>query len=243
MGRPFEAAGTRIRVRLGAQERQLLARLLDEVGEMLDDGQGPREDEDPLAALVGFDPNLPDDFPERDDRTQQGERDGRDEQGERDGRDEQGERDGRDEQDGRSARDEEAARGERNVGGAPDPALSRLLPDAHREDPELAEEFRRLTETGLRARKRTTLALASAALQRRGHVLLSGEEAAALAKGLTDVRLVLGERLGLRTDEDAEVIAQVLSLRLGGQDPWTSAARLYDVLTWWQEALVSVLGR
>ena len=55
----------------------------------------------------------------------------------------------------------EAAQGPQPGDGAPpqdrDPALRRLLPDAHRGDPEVAAEFRRLTEQSLRQRKYATL--------------------------------------------------------------------------------------
>ena len=47
-----------------------------------------------------------------------------------------------------------------------DPAVARLLPDASRDDPELARSFRRLTESDLRTRKRAGLGLAAAALRR-----------------------------------------------------------------------------
>ena len=130
-----------------------------------------------------------------------------------------------------------------------DPALARLLPDANREDPEAAAEFRRLTETGLRARKRTNARTAALALGReeggRGGPLLATEEAGALLTALTDLRLVLAERLELRTDEDATDLHHELRRRMasGGDqsDPWAAAAALYDVLTWWQEALVAAL--
>ncbi|HET9657627.1 MAG TPA: DUF2017 domain-containing protein [Kineosporiaceae bacterium] len=195
MGRPFDRDGDRVKVRLDAEERRLLARLLDEVAELLDDGRPASTD--PLAALVGFDLTLPEDA---------------------------------------APAGEPAAQDEEQ-----DPALARLLPPAHHDDPELAAEFRRLTETGLRARKRGNLTLASAALQRGGQVVLSREEGSALLKGLTDTRLVLGERLGLRTDEDADLIQEVLRQRPQADDPWVSAALLYDVLTWWQEALIAAL--
>lgn len=203
MGRPFEADGTCIRVKLNSQERELLSRLLDDVGELLDDGS-QQADRDPLATLVGFDLQLP---------------------GADTGADTGG--------------DAEVEAGD--GADADDPALARLLPEAHRDDPELAAEFRRLTESGLRARKRSNLGLASAALQRRGHVVLTRGEAGALVKGLTDIRLVLGERIGLRTDEDADLIQQVLRHRGEQDDPWVAAALLYDVLTWWQEVLVVAL--
>lgn len=219
MGRPFEFDGTRIRVRLDSQERQLLARLLDEVGELLDDGR--RLSGDPLAELVGFDLQLPDDVH----------------------LDEAPAHPGGHHPDRLGTDADMFGPDSDRVGPGDDPALVRLLPQAHRDDPELAAEFRRLTEVGLRARKRSNLALASAALQRRGQVVLSREEAFALLKGLTDTRLVLGERLGLRTDEDADAVAEALQHRAGGDDPWVSAALLYDVLTWWQESLVSALSR
>ena len=119
-----------------------------------------------------------------------------------------------------------------------DPAVARLLPDGHRDDPEVAAGYRRLTEDGLRARKRSTLGMASAALGRPEPVLLGDDEALALLKGLTDVRLVLAERLGLRSDEDAELLHL---LAAGAADPRAAAAALYDALTWWQESLVGAL--
>ncbi|HEY6796101.1 MAG TPA: DUF2017 family protein [Kineosporiaceae bacterium] len=120
-----------------------------------------------------------------------------------------------------------------------DPAVARLLPDGNREDPELAAGYRRLSEHGLRERKRAALGRASSALRRPAPVLLDTSEALALLKGLTDVRLVLGERLGLRTDEDAELLHDVVAA--GPADPLAAAAALYDALTWWQESLVSAL--
>jgi hypothetical protein len=120
-----------------------------------------------------------------------------------------------------------------------DPAVARLLPDGHRDDPELAAGYRRLTEHGLRERKREALGRASAALTRRDPVLLDDDEAMDLLKGMTDVRLVLAERLGLQTDEDAELLHVLVAA--GPPDPRAAAAALYDVLTWWQESLVTVL--
>jgi len=119
-----------------------------------------------------------------------------------------------------------------------DPAVARLLPEGHRDDPELAAGYRRLTEDGLRERKRAALGTASAALARPDPVVLADDEALSLLKGLTDVRLVLAERLGLRTDEDAELLHLLAG---GAADPRAAAAALYDALTWWQESLVGAL--
>ena len=129
-----------------------------------------------------------------------------------------------------------------------DPALARLLPDANREDPQVAAEFRRYTEGGLRARKRANARTAAAALTGAGPVLLGAEEAGALLTSLTDVRLVLAERLGLRSDEDAAELHRELTLRAAraeagaGADSWAAVAAIYDILTWWQESLVAALS-
>src|SRR6478735_4771268 len=48
-----------------------------------------------------------------------------------------------------------------------DPAIARLLPDASRDDPELAAEFRRLTQADLRATKRGGLLLLARVLTER----------------------------------------------------------------------------
>jgi hypothetical protein len=120
-----------------------------------------------------------------------------------------------------------------------DPAVARLLPDASRDDPELAQSFRRLTEQDLRERKRDSLGLAAGALRRRPPVVLVDSEAQALLKGL---RLVLAERLGISTDEDAEFLHAALAAGAGqgGQD-WAKAAELYEVVTYLQEDLVHTL--
>jgi hypothetical protein len=122
-----------------------------------------------------------------------------------------------------------------------DPAIARLLPDGHRDDPELAAGYRRLTEHGLRERKRAGLRLASVALSRDVPLVLRHEEALALLTGMTDIRLVLAERLGLRTDEDAEGLHEALALATDPQDPRMAVAAIYDALTWWQESLVTAL--
>jgi hypothetical protein len=123
-----------------------------------------------------------------------------------------------------------------------DPALARLLPDGNRDDPEASAEFRRLTEYGLRARKRSGARLAVEALSRPEPVHLAPEEAVALMKSFTDIRLVLGERLELRTDEDAEKLHE--RLWAGDGDPaWLATASIYELLTSWQEYLVAAVAK
>jgi electron transfer flavoprotein alpha subunit len=122
-----------------------------------------------------------------------------------------------------------------------DPALDRLLPTANREDEEAAAEFRRLTETGLRQRKAAGLEIAAAALRADGDkVRLDGGEARAFLVALTDVRLVLGERMGLRTDDDVDVL-EAAADELDADDPLAYALAVYDFLTWLQETLASAM--
>lgn len=131
-----------------------------------------------------------------------------------------------------------------------DPALARLLPSASRDDPEQAAEFRRLTEHGLRSRKAATLATAIAALEAAAppKVELDLDQGRALAVSLTDARLILGERLGLRTDEDSERLHEQLAAALSGEadlDPaLAQKMAYYDFLSWVQESVtVALLAR
>jgi hypothetical protein len=123
-----------------------------------------------------------------------------------------------------------------------DPALARLLPDGNRDDPEASSEYRRLTEYGLRARKRSGARMAAGALGRPEPVVLATDEALALMKSFTDVRLVLGERLELRTDEDAEDLHERLWAG-EGEPSWLAAASIYELLTAWQEHLIAAVSR
>ncbi|MEP7034562.1 MAG: DUF2017 domain-containing protein [Dermatophilaceae bacterium] len=123
-----------------------------------------------------------------------------------------------------------------------DSALERLLPEAHRDDPAMAAEFRRLTEQGLRERKTGNLATAIEALGAADgdKVRLSLQQAQAMVIALTDVRLLLGERLGLRTDEDADDLQDRLEAA-SEDDPDLFLAAYYDFMTWLQESLTQAL--
>jgi hypothetical protein len=126
-----------------------------------------------------------------------------------------------------------------------DPALERLLPRANREDDEVADEFRRLTERGLRGRKAGNLLTALDALAGATppKISLDRAQAQALAMALTDVRLVLGERLGLHTDEDAEALHEKLARaeQEDEDDPVLLLSAYYDFLTWLQESVTLAL--
>lgn len=130
-----------------------------------------------------------------------------------------------------------------------DPAVRRLFPDARRDDglqvAAEAEEFRRLTEMGLRQRKVATLEAAVSLLEHATDpevLTLTTQQAGQLTVALTDVRLVLGERLGLRTDADAAALEELVE-QLGEDHPHVQTAALYDFLTWIQETLAEALVR
>jgi hypothetical protein len=123
-----------------------------------------------------------------------------------------------------------------------DPALERIFPTANREDDQIAAEFRRLTEDGLRARKSANLTTAIGALSaiEDQKVTLEQSQALALLIALTDVRLVLGERLGLQRDDDFDLLEEQVS-GLPPDDPAVYALAVYDFLTWLQETLAHAL--
>ena len=121
-----------------------------------------------------------------------------------------------------------------------DPALDRLLPTANRQDDEAAAEFRRLTETGLRQRKAAALSQAAGLLRGEDKVVLDEGQARTVLTALTDVRLVLGERMGLRTDEDLDAL-EAAADDLDPDDPLAYALAVYDFLTWLQETLASAM--
>lgn len=95
-----------------------------------------------------------------------------------------------------------------------DPAVRRLLPDASHADPDVAAEFRRLTEDDLRTTKIANLRTLRTALEApTPQVRVDPAVAPAVAAALTDLRLVLAERLGIRSEEDADAAYMLV---LGG---------------------------
>jgi len=93
---------------------------------------------------------------------------------------------------------------------ASDPAVRRLLPDAYRDDPEASAEFARYTRDDLTAAKTaaadevaTAIQTAVAAGGRRASVTLDRAAVTTWLRTLTDLRVTLAERLGIRTDSDA----------------------------------------
>ena len=113
-----------------------------------------------------------------------------------------------------------------------DPALARLFPDAYGDDPVAANDFRRYTESDLRAGKRT--AASSALLQLQpllvggGKLVLGRDQADAWLGWLNDIRLVLGTRLGITEDSYEQAPEDQLSV-------------VFSWLGWLQESLLSCL--
>ena len=86
---------------------------------------------------------------------------------------------------------------------AGDPVMARLLPDGHRSDPELAADYRELTESSLRSGKTDDLATVRATLPPDGgEVRLDLDQAGAWLRTSNDLRLALGTRLDITEDTE-----------------------------------------
>jgi hypothetical protein len=116
-----------------------------------------------------------------------------------------------------------------------DSAVQRLLPDAYRDDPELADEWRRFSRRGLVDRKISFAHSLSTALapgvddDSARTVPLSAETALDWVRGIGDLRLVIADRMGIAADGDEGTFAEP-----GLRD-------VYDLLAWMQDALVHLL--
>ncbi len=131
-----------------------------------------------------------------------------------------------------------------------DPVLRRLLPDAYRDDTEESGEFRRFTEQSLTAAKVTHAEAVIAALVVGGFdpdatqlggghevdVELGHEASMAWLKSLTDIRLAIAVRLGIETEEDADLVAH------SAHEGTAAMSDIYDWLGYVQESLVMAMG-
>jgi hypothetical protein len=114
---------------------------------------------------------------------------------------------------------------------ADDDAVARLFPAAYRDDPAAEEEYRRLTRGSLvdgRVAALETIRRTATADR------LTQPEADAWLGALNDLRLVLGERLGVTEDlyEDG----------IDPHDPRAAELSVYGWLTWLQAELVDALA-
>jgi len=117
---------------------------------------------------------------------------------------------------------------------AGDPVIARLLPEGHRGDPELAADYRELTEASLRSGKADDLATVRATLpEDGGEVRLDADQASAWLRSTNDLRLALGTRLDIT--EDTEPPDDVI-----GEDEQQLA--VYYWLTALQGSLVDALA-
>ncbi|MBM9460806.1 DUF2017 domain-containing protein [Nocardioides sp. zg-536] len=129
-----------------------------------------------------------------------------------------------------------------------DPVLQRLFPNAYREDPEAAGEFRRFTEGALRDGKARAAATIIDTLDEAGlppepsddeltiDVELDQETALVWLRSFTDLRLALGTRLGVEEGDEDHWYS------LPDEDPAAQAHHIYEWLGFLQETLVQALA-
>lgn len=113
-----------------------------------------------------------------------------------------------------------------------DPALARLLPAAYRDDAEAAAEFRRFTADDLTRRKVENGRAVLATLGEPGSTLDRAAQQSWL-RTLNDLRLTLGERLGVTGD----------GLPEGGDRQLQAMGHVFDWLGYLQEALLRSLPK
>jgi hypothetical protein len=119
-----------------------------------------------------------------------------------------------------------------------DPVVARLLPDAYRDDPEKAGEFRKYTESSLReAKKYFAQTLLETLPPQGGKVRLTGDQARDWLRTLNDIRLMFGVRLEVTEDFEEQIAA------LDPKDPRAAAFEVYGWLGAVQESLVRALAR
>jgi hypothetical protein len=130
-----------------------------------------------------------------------------------------------------------------------DPVLQRLLPDAYRDDPDDAGEFRRFTERSLTSAKVLNAETLIGSLVDGGltfgempsedddpvEVELDDDEVQAWLRALTDVRLSLAVRLGIESEEDTELVAQ------SDDEAVSAMSDIFEWLGFVQETLISAL--
>lgn len=135
-----------------------------------------------------------------------------------------------------------------------DTAVRRLLPDASRDDAEVSQEFRRLTEGDLRDTKvRRLVAFRQLLRASEEHVVVARDAASDVAATLTDIRLVLADRLDLADDDRVEALYVELEDDEPGDLAAPEAAELahrrrflgsvYALLTYLQESLLTAMLR
>ena len=117
-----------------------------------------------------------------------------------------------------------------------DPVLLRLFPEAYDEDPDASADFRRFTERDLRQTKLSHALTVQDCLERSGEKVLFPLSLGPSWLGfMNDVRLALGERIGI-DDEFHDQVAE-----LPEDDPRLAMVGVYDWLTYLQDSLVQIM--
>jgi hypothetical protein len=115
-----------------------------------------------------------------------------------------------------------------------DPVLRRLLPDAYRDDEGAASDFRRFTDSELRAAKRGHATVVVETLpDGGGSMKLDRDQADAWLGALNDMRLALGTSLEVTEATDPDDYPE--------DHPARQALEVYGWLGWLQESLLSCL--
>lgn len=124
-----------------------------------------------------------------------------------------------------------------------DPALLRLFPDGYMDDADAAQEFRRYTQGGLRALKSQRLESVLAVLDRFADdtdkvqsIDLTDNEAESFLTTSNDLRLVLGVRLDIVTDD------QDVGRDWADDDPRQASLGAYQWLSWLQASLLDAMA-
>jgi Domain of unknown function (DUF2017) len=112
-----------------------------------------------------------------------------------------------------------------------DGSVARLFPAAYRDDPRASEEFADMTRGELVAGRLGALLTVEATLEADR---LDEEQLAAWCGALNDLRLVLGERLGVTED--------LYETGIDPRDPRARELALYGWLTWLQGNVVEALA-
>jgi Domain of unknown function (DUF2017) len=114
---------------------------------------------------------------------------------------------------------------------ADDPALRRLFPTAHPDDPARDAEYRGLVHGELLERRRAALDVVEATV---GATRLSEAQLLAWMGAVNDLRLVLGTQLDVSEETDLA--------RLDADDPASGALAIYGYLGHLLEAMVDALA-
>lgn len=114
---------------------------------------------------------------------------------------------------------------------AEDTAVGRLFPEAFRDDPEASDEYDRLVRGELVSGRLAALRIVDETIEADR---LDEEQLAAWCGALNDLRLVLGERLGVTEDTYEQ--------ELDPKDPRAPDLAVFGWLTWLQGSAVEALA-